>query len=95
MDLSALVQNFGFPVAAAVFFIWMFVSQAKEHKQDLKDIAVKSVQAIDAGTEAIKDSTEQIKLNNVKIDENSHSLDRVNVLLSQQRNQNNGIGNGN
>lgn len=95
MDLSALVQNFGFPVAAAVFFIWMFVSQAKEHKQDLKDIAVKSVQAIDAGTEAIKDSTEQIKLNNVKIDENSHSLDRVNVLLSQQRNQNNGMGNGN
>jgi len=95
MDLSALVQNFGFPVAAAVFFIWMFVSQAKEHKQDLKDIAVKSVQAIDAGTEAIKDSTEQIKLNNVRLDENSHSLGETNVLLSQQRGRSNGTGSGN
>lgn len=95
MDLSALVQNFGFPVAAAVFFIWMFVQQAKEHKQDLKDIAVKSVQAIDAGTEAIRDSTEQIKLNNTALNENSHSLGDVKVLLSQQRNQNNGMGNGN
>lgn len=95
MDLSALVQNFGFPVAAAVFFIWMFVSQAKEHKADLKDIAIKSVQAIDAGTEAIKDSTEQIKLNNDRLGENSHSLENVNVLLSQQRNRNNGMGNGN
>ena len=73
----------------------MFVSQAKEHKQDLKDIAVKSVQAIDAGTDAIKDSTEQIKLNSTRLDENSHSLGEVNVLLSQQRNRNNGMGNGN
>ena len=95
MDLSALVQNFGFPVAAAVFFIWMFVSQAKEHKADLKDIAIKSVQAIDAGTEAIKDSTEQIKLNNTRLGENSHSLENVNVLLSQQRNRSDGMGNNN
>jgi hypothetical protein len=95
MDLSALVQNFGFPVATAVFFIWMFVNQAKEHKNDLKDIAVKSVQALDAGTEAIKDSTEQIKLNNTALGENSHSLDRVNVLLSNQRGQSNGNGIGN
>lgn len=95
MDLSALVQNFGFPVALAVFFIWMFVQQAKEHKNDLKDIAVKSVVAIDAGTEAIKDSTEQIKTNNDVIGKNSTSLDRVNVLLSNQRGQSNGNGMGN
>lgn len=95
MDLMTLVQNFGFPIAIAVFFIWMFVSQAKEHKQDLKDIAIKSVQALDAGTEAIKDSTEQMKLNNDVIGKNSTSLDRVNVLLSSQRGQNNGSGIGN
>lgn len=95
MDLPTLVQNLGLPIALAVFFIWMYVSQAKEHKQDLKDIAVKSVQAIDAGTDAIKDSTEQIKLNSTRLDENSHSLGEVNVLLSQQRNRNNGMGNGN
>lgn len=95
MDLMTLVQNFGLPVATAVFFIWLYVQQAKEHKEDLKNIAIQSVKAIDAGTEAIKDSTEQIKLNNTRLDENSHSLGEVNVLLSQQRNRNNGMGNGN
>lgn len=95
MDFATLVQNFGLPVALAIFFIWMYVQQAKEHKNDLKDIAVKSVQAIDAGTEAIKDSTEQMKVNNDRLSENSHSLGQVNVLLSQQRNRNNGMGNGN
>lgn len=95
MDLSALVQNFGFPVAIAVFFIWRDYQSSREHKQDLKEIAVKAVTSIDAGTEAIKDSTEQIKLNNTSLSNNSHSLSEVNVLLSQQRNRNNGMGNGN
>lgn len=88
MDLTALVQNFGFPIATAVFFIWMYASQAKEHKQDLKDIAIKSVQAIDAGTEAIKDST-------VTIEKNNTALNRVEMVLSQQKGSNgNGMGNG-
>lgn len=86
MDLMTLVQNFGFPIAVAVFFIWMYASQAKEHKQDLKDIAIKSVQAIDAGTEAIKDST-------ATIEKNSTALNRVEVLLSQ-RGQRNDVANG-
>lgn len=89
MDLMTLVQNFGFPIALAIFFIWMFVTQAKEHKQDLKDIAVKSVQALDAGTEAIKDSTATIEKNNT-------ALNRVEVIMSQQKGGNqNGMGNGN
>lgn len=93
MDLMTLVQNFGFPIGIAVFFIWMNYKQAKEHKDDLKDIAVKSVQAIDAGTEAIKDSTEQMKVNNSALRNNSDSLGRVESLLSQ-RGQYNGTGNG-
>lgn len=89
MDLMTLVQNFGFPIALAIFFIWMFVTQAKEHKQDLKDIAVKSVQALDAGTQAIKDSTATIEKNNT-------ALNRVEVIMSQQKGDNqNGMGNGN
>lgn len=87
MDLMTLVQNFGFPIAIAIFFIWMYASQAKEHKQDLKDIAIKSVQAIDAGTEAIKDST-AISERNVT------ALNRVEVILSQ-RGQQNDVANGN
>lgn len=93
MDISTLVQDFGFPVAIAVFFIWMFIQQAKEHKSDLKDIAIKSVQALDAGTEAIRDSTRQTELNNATLNENSRTLDRVHILLSQ-RGQKNEYGNG-
>lgn len=93
MDLMTLVQEFGFPIAVAVFFIWMYYKQAKEHKDDLKDIAIKSVQAIDAGTEAIKDSTKQIEQSNEVISQNTNSCRRIDVLLSQ-RGQNNGMGNG-
>ena len=94
MDISQLVQNFGLPVALAIFFIWMYVSQAKEHKQDLKDIAVKSVLAIDAGTDAIRDSTEQMKLNNAALGENSHIMNDVKSVLSTRGVQQNGMGNG-
>jgi len=94
MDLSSLVQNFGLPVATAMFFIWMYVSQAKEHKQDLKDIAIKSVLAIDAGTDAIRDSTEQMKLNNAALGDNSRTLAEVRVTMSNRGMQQNGMGNG-
>jgi hypothetical protein len=93
MDFGTLIEKFGLPVAIAAFFIWQYVAQAKEHKQDLKDIAVKAVQAIDAGTEAIKDSTETAKLSNTTIERNVTVLNRVEgVLLS--RGTQNGNGNG-
>lgn len=86
MDLLTLVQTLGLPVGTAVFFIWRDYQSTKEHKQDLKDIAIKSVQAIDAGTEAIKDSTTTIEKNNT-------ALNRVEVILSQ-RGQQNDVANG-
>ena len=92
MDLMTLVQNFGFPIAVAIFFIWMYASQAKEHKEDLKNIALKSVQSIDAGTEAIKDSVAVIEKNAERLDENSNILNRVEGVLSS-RGYNNGNGN--
>ena len=91
MDLGTLVQNLGFPVAIAVYFIWQNYQQSKEHKQDLKDIATKAVQAIDAGTEAIKDSVAVIEKNNDKLGENSNILNRVEGVLSS-RGYNNGNG---
>lgn len=87
MDFMTLLQNFGLPVATAAFFIWLYVQQAKEHKEDLKTIAVQSVKAIDASTEAIKDSTAAIEKNNTV-------LPRVEVVLSQQERRN-GMANGN
>lgn len=96
MDFGALVQSLGLPVATAAFFIWRDYQNSKEHKQDLKDIAIKSVQAIDAGTEAIKDSTEQMKLNNTALSENSNILSVTNSVLSNMKGrQQNELGRGN
>lgn len=88
MDFMTLVQNFGLPVATAVFFIWLYVTQAKEHKEDLKNIAVQAVKAADAGTEAIKDATATLEKNNT-------ALSRVEVVLSRREGQSNGMVNGN
>lgn len=80
MDLSALVQNFGFPVAIAVYFIWRDYQTSKEHKADLKEIANKAVQSIDKSTDAINDSIDAIG-------KNSHILERVNGVLLARREQ--------
>ena len=84
MDFMTLLQNFGLPVATAAFFIWMYVQQAKEHKEDLKNIAVQAVKSADAGTEAIKDATATLEKNNT-------ALSRVEVILSQRNGQGNGM----
>lgn len=87
MDFMTLLQNFGLPVATAAFFIWMFVQQAKEHKDDLRNVAVQAVKSADAGTEAIKDATATLEKNNT-------ALSRVEVILSQREGQSNGMANG-
>lgn len=51
MDLSALVQNFGLPVALLVYFIAQNTSISKEYNQYVKDIAQKAVDAINKSTE--------------------------------------------
>lgn len=91
MDLVDLVKNFGLPTSIAIYFIWRDYQTSKEHKQDLKDIALKSVQAIDAGTESIKDSVELTQKNITALSENSNILNRVEGVLSN-RGYNNGNG---
>ena len=87
MDISALVQNFGFPIAIAVYFIWRDYQSSKEHKADLKDIATKAVSALGESTEAVKDAT-------AVIGKNSDTLGRVEgVILG--RGQHNDSGNSN
>lgn len=88
MDFMTLLQNFGLPVATAAFFIWLYVQQAKEHKEDLKNIAIQAVKTADAGTEAIKDATATLEKNNT-------ALSRVEVVLSQRKGQSNGLVDGN
>lgn len=95
MDFMTLLQNFGLPVATAAFFIWQYVSQAAEHKKDLRDIAAQSIKSIDAGTAAIQDSVEQIKLNNTALGDNSNTLSVVKNILSSRRANKNGTDIGN
>lgn len=51
MDLGALVQNFGLPVALLVYFIAQNTSISKEYNNYVKDIAQKAVDAINKSTE--------------------------------------------
>jgi len=93
MDFGAILDKYGLPVATAAFFIFQYVKQAADHKKDLKEIAVKAVQSIDANTEAMKDNAEQSNTVKPVLERNVTALNRVEgVLLG--RGQNNDSGNG-
>lgn len=82
MDIVTVVEKFGLAVGLLVYFIWRDYQTSKEHKADMRDIAIKSVQAIDKGTEALNDSTEVIRTNNGVISENTNIINRIKGVLS-------------
>lgn len=92
MDLGALVNQFGLPIGLLFYFIWRDYQTAKEHKADMRDIAIKSVQAIDKGTDAIDASTKALETSNTVISDNSDILNEVKGVLSVRGNTN-GTGN--
>lgn len=51
MDLGAAVKDFGLPVALLLYFIWQNTSISKEYNSYVKDIAQKTVDAINKSTE--------------------------------------------
>lgn len=51
MDISALIKDFGLPVALLVYFIWQNAAINKEYNSYVKDIAQKAVDAINKSTE--------------------------------------------
>lgn len=86
MDFTGVLDKYGLPVATAAFFIFQYVKQAADHKKDLKEIAVKAVQTIDANTEALKDTAEQYKAVKDVSERNVTVLTRVEgVLLNRGR----------
>lgn len=52
MDLGAAVKDFGLPVALLLYFIWQNAAISKEYNSYVKDIAQKTVDAINKSTEA-------------------------------------------
>lgn len=88
--LGELVKTFGLPAGLLIYFVAMDYLRTKEHKEDLRNIAVTSVKAIDAGTEATKDATTRSVKNTAALEANSRILNRVEGVLTAR-----GIGNGN
>lgn len=63
-DIGALINQFGLPIALLIYFIWRDYQTSKEHKADMRDIAIKSVQALDKSTASIDESTENTRKSN-------------------------------
>lgn len=63
-DIGALINQFGLPVALLIYFIWREYQTNKEHKADMRDIAVKAVEALNKSTDAINEGTENTKKSN-------------------------------
>lgn len=84
MDIGSLVAQFGLPTGLLLYFIWRDYQTSKDHKADIKDIAITSVKAIDRGTDAINDSVDALKHNTAVISENSHTLNDVKGVLSKR-----------
>lgn len=51
MPIDQLVQNFGLPVGLLLYFIWRDYQTNKEYNSYIKDIAQKTVDAINKSTE--------------------------------------------
>jgi len=51
MPIDQLVQNFGLPVGLLLYFIWRDYKTNQEYNQYIKDIAQKTVDAINKSTE--------------------------------------------
>jgi hypothetical protein len=95
MDIAELVNKFGLPVGLLLYFIWRDYQTSKEHKADMRDIAVKSVQAIDKSTEALNDSVDAIEKSTTAIGNNSNILNTVKGVLSMSNNKGSGNVDGN
>lgn len=52
MQVNDLVQNFGLPVGLLLYFIWQNYKISQEYNNYIKDIAQKTVDAINKSTEA-------------------------------------------
>lgn len=85
-DIGALINQFGLPIALLLYFIWRDYQTNKEHKADMRDIAVKAVQALDKSTDAINEGTENTKKSNDLMSE-------VKGVLSAQGGASNGRSN--
>lgn len=51
MPDASLIKDFGLPVALLLYFIWQNASISKEYNSYVKDIAQKTVDAINKSTE--------------------------------------------
>ncbi|MFA5937329.1 MAG: hypothetical protein WC822_05665 [Candidatus Paceibacterota bacterium] len=90
MDLIEATKQFGFPVAIAIYFIWQNGRIEKEHKNDIRTIANQAIQALEKNTDSDKAVTEQLAKNNTALSDTNHLLSKIEGVLSNRRERNNG-----
>lgn len=88
--IEELLKQFGFPIAVAVYFIYQNGKIEKEHKQDIRTIAQQAISALEKNTESDKAVTEQLEKNNTALGDTNHLLSRIEGVLSNRRERNNG-----
>lgn len=83
-DIGALINQFGLPVALLIYFIWRDYQTNREHKADMRDIAVKAVQALDKSTEVLEREAANTATNTEVIAEAKSLMSEVKGVLSTQ-----------
>lgn len=85
MEIGELVKQFGLPAGLLIYFIIQSFFDNREHKKDLRDIATKTVTALDASTEAIKDATAQSVTNTTALNQATSIMSRVEGIFNARR----------
>lgn len=81
-DIGALINQFGLPVALLIYFIWREYQTNREHKADMRDIAIKAVQALDKSTEVLEREAANTAKNTEVITANTSLMSEIRGVLS-------------
>lgn len=88
MDLGALAQSLGLPVALAIYFIIENRRLQKEHLEDVKTITQQAITAINKNTDSDKIVADQLVKNDTALDKSTAIINKVEGILSSRERQN-------
>lgn len=93
MEIATLIERFGLAIGLLIYFIWRDYKTSKEHKDDIRNIAIRTAESIEKSTEAIRDANKVAEKSTKAVSDNTHMLNNVRgVLLSKKGSSNDGGG---
>lgn len=72
MPIDQLVQNFGLPIGLLLWFIYQNYKISKEYNDYIKDIASKTVNALDTSTKTQQETNNVLERVERKLDSSSN-----------------------